>query len=175
MNAAPRHVDRFDLVRRLSLDGAVITLADEEIVADNSPERRNGQDECVHILALFRPDLKHQLALHHRQAQQIRPAIMVDDAETVILDQVEYGDAALMLSVRATAAQRLLIDFDGDETVVSHDLRLHSFEWTPTGHAPEGPLLRPGVAQQVPAPRTLPCRRAGRSSASGSHKARDRS
>ena len=122
MNAAPRHVDRLDLRSRGLANRLIIAVADGEIVADRTAEAREAQHQLFHRVATFLRDGERQPPVLHGEGQIVRahrPAFhRAQRLEAVFLDQIENGDAPLLLDIGIAPDDRIFVQFDpGDAEV----------------------------------------------------------
>src|SRR5262245_21704723 len=63
--------------------------------------------------------LEHEAVAHHREMQPVRPALVADRRERVLLEQVVDRDRALVLDVGARAPDRVLVERDLDEVLLA--------------------------------------------------------
>src|SRR4029450_5936807 len=115
VNAAPPHVDRFDLRGRLRLDRLIISLADEEVVLHQPAEGRKRQHHVLDRRAIGIAHGEHEAIVSERETQCVRPAIIAFERKSIALEEIENRDLALVLDLGVVAADRGLIARDLDE------------------------------------------------------------
>src|SRR5690606_32653558 len=109
MEASPAHIDCLDLRGRRRLDRVIIAFADQEIVLDDLAEGREREQHLAMRLAIFEADVENETIFFDGQVKDIRPALAAYGCEVVFFQQVENGDLALMLDIRAAAHDGTLI------------------------------------------------------------------
>ena len=128
MNAAARHVDGFDLVRRCRLDGLVVGLADHKIIPHNLTKRTERQSHRGRACGFTIQPLDQQIQpiIDQGQVEVIgwcNPVRRFQQDEMVGFEQVRDGDGSLAprslgfvagRSVRPGSAWRFVDDFAGD-------------------------------------------------------------
>src|SRR5579859_6224381 len=101
MQPASAHVDGLDLGRRSRLDGVVVAFANGEVVLDDPPEGREGQDHLAQRTVALGANVEHEAIFLDAKMEAVRSAVVADGGEAILLDQVEDGDGALMLDFGA--------------------------------------------------------------------------
>src|SRR5262249_46856728 len=61
-------------------------------------------------------DVEHEPVLGNREMQRIRPLVVIDRRERIVLEQIVDCDAALMLDLWAGSSDRAFVERDLDET-----------------------------------------------------------
>jgi hypothetical protein len=115
VQAAAAHVDRLDLGRRGGADRPVVAVADHLVVLDDLADRRQREMVRDDGLAAFSADVEAEPVLDDREMQRIGPALVARNREGVGFEDVVDRDRALVLLVRAAAADRGLVEGQRDE------------------------------------------------------------
>ena len=117
VQAAPAHVDRLDLVGRRGADRRVIAVADHEVVLHDA---LNGVSESrcaiTGLPSSRRMSNTSRLSVD-AEMQRVRPAVVADRRERIVLEQIVDRDRALVLDVGTGAADRSLVERHRDEPV----------------------------------------------------------
>ena len=132
VNAAPRHVDGFDLPRRRLANRLVITFADGKIFADGTAEPAQPQHHRFEMRAGLVGDFEQKPPVAHRNTQLVWTLMAggesPDRPEDVVLDQVEDSYPAFLLDIRVAPQDGRLVQFDMRDARVRHDaMALYAF------------------------------------------------
>src|SRR5215469_8392949 len=88
VQAAPPHVQRLNLRGRRIADGLVVTLADEEVVLDNAPERRERQHDLAVWCIVCKANIEDKTVFLDREQQIVRTSPRSNWREAVGLKKV---------------------------------------------------------------------------------------
>src|SRR5262249_50001292 len=84
VQAAPAHVDGLDLRGRSGPDGLIVAFADGEVVLDDAPEGREGENHLGDLVTTFCAHIQHQAVLDDTQMQAIGPMGIADRGEMAL-------------------------------------------------------------------------------------------
>ena len=104
MDAAPGHVDGFDLAGGQFLDRLEIAFADLEVVLDHLTERPERQVEFGGLGGLFGGHVEDQPVFADGQPKVVRPrrhlaVVAGGQRKAVFFQQVEQGDLAFLFDL----------------------------------------------------------------------------
>src|SRR5215469_4647607 len=109
VQAAPPHVERFDLMRGRIADRLEIAFADEEIVLDDAAERRQRKHQPAVRLAALEAYIEDKAILLQGEDEPVGTALRIARRETVGFEQIVNGDFAFLLDLPGAANERPLI------------------------------------------------------------------
>src|SRR5439155_11732717 len=105
VNAAPPHIERFDLMGRRIADRLEIAFADQKIILDDATERRQRKHDATVRFAVVEPYVEDEAVLFDAEHQTVRTAARPARSETVVLEQIVDGDLALLLDLARASHQ----------------------------------------------------------------------
>ena len=121
VDRAAGHVDGFDRVARIAMDGFEVALANGEIIADRTAKAGEAESHRLQHRAFFVVQIDREPIVLDPEQDPERP-LVPDRREVIFLEQVEDRDTAFLLDVRIAADDRLLIEIDSDYARVGHGL-----------------------------------------------------
>jgi hypothetical protein len=116
VQAAAPHVERFDLRGRRIADRLEVTAADEKIILDEAAKRRERQHDPAMGLTALELHIEDETILGDAQNEPVRPPWRSCWVKMISLQQVINRDLAFLLDLTCTAHDRLLVEFDGEES-----------------------------------------------------------
>ena len=126
MDRPAGHVDRLDLLCGRGPDCREIAVADREIVFYGTTEATKTQDQRLKQLLILGVNVDRKASLLHSQLNAKGPGIILrigsQRLEMILLEQVEDGDASLLLDIGIAPDDRLVIEIDGDDARIGHCL-----------------------------------------------------
>jgi hypothetical protein len=124
VNAAPGHVDGFDLGSAGLADCLIIAVANREIIPDRSPEAAQSEYQRLQRFAIFPADGDDQPAFLNAQAELIGAGIAIlvlfERLEIIFLDQIEDRDPPFLLDIGIAPQNRGFIEFDRYDARIGH-------------------------------------------------------
>jgi hypothetical protein len=127
MHPAPGHIDGFNLRSCRFANRLIIGIADGKIIADRTAEPAKAKDQGFQQGAIFARYFERQPPVLHRQPQMIRAFMpgrgRAQGFECILLDQIEDGDASLLLNIGIAPQDRGVIKGDIGDAWVCHSRR----------------------------------------------------
>src|SRR5438309_2374921 len=136
VDGAAGHVDRFQPVRRFGADGFEIAVADREIVAHRALEAGEAEADRLEPLARLVLHLDGEAVVLDSE-QDAERTVEAFRLEEIGFEQVEDGDAALLLDLVGAADDGALVELDVDDLGLGHSASLAAFStWRPHKRTP---------------------------------------
>src|SRR5581483_5295797 len=118
VKGASSHVDRFDARGTCSANRIEVARADEKLVLDDAAERRERDDDAVDCLLVATANLEHKAIVLDAEMHMKGTRCAAAERETVLFEEIENRDGALMLYIRIAAYDRALVEGDLDDALI---------------------------------------------------------
>ena len=155
VNAAPGHVDGFDLGGGGFANRLIIAVADGEIVADRAAEPAQPQHQRLQQLATLAGNMELQPAIRHRKPQPIRPLVPrrigTGRFEAVVFDEIEDGDAPFLFNIGIAPQDCRFVELNMRDARVRHERPVSQMQRAGARGARNSPRYpQPSVADKPP-------------------------